>query len=225
MGHDIKSGIGYIIPAAGVVGFFASLLIGEPILSIIIAVAGILVWFTYMLIMESPLPAASQLGNLIIFFGVLLTLGIFMAFGVTQNMFGGFEFQTEGSLVSLIILFFSILMGMLFRNQIIGGSTTTQSTAGLTDADRKWVKKALEENVESGDGKNEPKVIVVKQETPDKETVQGKKEKAIETVPPDPYGAMNNPHYAYPTPGYYYGDEYDDEYEEDWDDEYDDEDE
>ena len=178
-----------------------------------------------MLIMESPLPAASQLGNLIIFFGVLLTLGIFMAFGVTQNMFGGFEFQTEGSLVSLIILFFSILTGMLFRNQIIGGSTTTQSTAGLTDADRKWVKKALEENVESGDGKNEPKVIVVKQEAPEKETVQDKKEKATERVPPDPYGAMNNPHYTYPTPGYYYGDEYDDEYEEDWDDEYDDEDE
>ena len=134
MGHDIKSGIGYIIPAAGVIGFFASLLIGEPILSIIIAVAGILVWFTYMLIMESPLPAPSQLGNLIIFFGVLLTLGIFMAFGVTQNIFGGFEFQTEGSLVSLIILFFSILTGMLFRNHIIGGSTTTQSNATATAA-------------------------------------------------------------------------------------------
>jgi hypothetical protein len=36
---------------------------------------------------------------------------------------------------------------------------------------------------------------------------------------------MNNPYYAYPPPGYYYGDEYDNEYEEDWEDEYDDEEE
>ena len=226
MAHDIKSGIGYIIPAAGVVGFFTSLLIGEPILSIVIAVAGILVWFTYMLIMESPLPAPSQLGNLIIFFGVLLTLGIFMAFGVTQNMFGGFEFRTEGSLVALIILFFSILTGMLFRNQIIGGSTTTQPAAELTDSDREWVKKALEENVESENGKTEPKVIVIKQEISEKEVVQeNKKEEKPETASSDPSGMMNNPYYAYPPPGYYYGEEYDDEYEEDWEDENDDEEE
>jgi hypothetical protein len=179
-----------------------------------------------MLIMESPLPAPSQLGNLIIFFGVLLTLGIFMAFGVTQNMFGGFEFRTEGSLVALIILFFSILTGMLFRNQIIGGSTTTQPAAELTDSDREWVKKALDENVESEKGKPEPKVIVVKQEISEKEVVQeNKKKEKSETAPPDPSGMMNNPYYAYPPPGYYYGEEYDDEYEEDWDDEYDDEEE
>jgi len=216
MGHNIKSGIGYVIPAAGVVGFFASLLKGEPILSIIIAVAGILVWFTYMMIMESPLPEPSQLGNLIIFFGILLTLGIFMAFGITQNMFGGFEFQTEGSLVALIILFFSILTGMLFRNQIIGRSTTTEPNSGLTDADRKWVKKALEDNVETGNEKNEPKVIVVKQEASENETKQDEKEPNQEKIYSDPYGAMNNPYYAYPPPGYYYGDEED--YEDDWDD-------
>ena len=221
MGHDIKSGIGYIIPATGVVGFFTSLLMGEPILSIIIAVAGILVWFTYMMIMESPLPEPSQLGNLIIFFGLLLTLGIFMAFGVTQNMFGGYEFKTEGSLVALIILFFSILTGMLFRNQIIGGYTTTQSNTGLTDEDRKWVKKALDKNVEHDNGNNEPKVIVVKQEAPDNETVKNKKEKTSETISPDTFGSMNNPYYSYPPPDYYY----EDEYEEDWDDEYEDEDE
>ncbi|MBH08825.1 MAG: hypothetical protein CMG74_00450 [Candidatus Marinimicrobia bacterium] len=219
MSHDIKSGIGYLIPAAGVIGFFVSLIMGESILSIIVAVGGILVWFTYMMIMESPLPEPSQLGNLIIFFGVLLTLGIFMAFGVTQNMFGGFEFQTEGSLVSLIILFFSILTGMLFRNQIIGNATTSELNAGLTDADRKWVKKALEENLDSDNKKDEPKVIVVKQETPDKEIIQDKKEKDTQSSPPNwSYGSTNNPYYAYPPHGYYYGDEYEDEYGDEYED-------
>ena len=45
MANDIKSGIGYIIPAAAVVGFFTTLLLGEYLISIVIAVAGILVWF------------------------------------------------------------------------------------------------------------------------------------------------------------------------------------
>ena len=72
MANDIKSGLGYIIPSAGVVGFFISLLMGEPIMSIVIAIAGILVWFMYMLVMESRPPEPSQLGNLIILFGVLL---------------------------------------------------------------------------------------------------------------------------------------------------------
>ena len=35
MANDIKSGLGYIIPSAGVVGFFVSLLMGEPIMSIV----------------------------------------------------------------------------------------------------------------------------------------------------------------------------------------------
>ena len=38
MANDVKSGVGFIIPALGVVGFFTSLLLGEFLLSIIIAV-------------------------------------------------------------------------------------------------------------------------------------------------------------------------------------------
>ena len=59
MANDMKSGIGFIIPAAGVVGFFTSLLLGEFLVSIIIAVAGIMVWFLYMLVMESNMPPVS----------------------------------------------------------------------------------------------------------------------------------------------------------------------
>jgi len=105
MANDMKSGIGFIIPAAGVVGFFTSLLLGEFLVSIIIAVAGIMVWFLYMLVMESNMP--QQMGNMILLFGILLSIGIFFGFGITQNMFGGFEFQPEGSIFALVILFFS----------------------------------------------------------------------------------------------------------------------
>ena len=115
MSNDIKSGIGYIIPFGAIIGFFTALFLGEFLISIIIAIAGILVWFLYMVVMESSPP--SNLGNLIIFFGILLSIGIFMGFGVSQNMWGGIEFVSEGSLFALVILFFSILTGMLFRGQ------------------------------------------------------------------------------------------------------------
>ena len=84
MANDMKSGVGFIIPAAGVVGFFTALLLGEFLLSIIIAISGILVWFIYMLVMESHMP--KEMGNMIILFGLLLSLGIFFGFGLTYNM-------------------------------------------------------------------------------------------------------------------------------------------
>ena len=84
MANDIKSGVGFIIPAAGVVGFFTSLLLGEYMLSIIIAVLGILIWFIYMLVMESHMP--HEMGNMIMLFGVLLSLGIFFSFGITLKI-------------------------------------------------------------------------------------------------------------------------------------------
>ena len=134
MANDIKSGVGFIIPAAGVVGFFTSLLLGEYMLSIIIAVLGILIWFIYMLVMESHMP--HEMGNMIILFGVLLSLGIFFSFGITQNMWGGFEFQPEGSIFSLVILFFAILTGLNFRNQQESSIQSANLKSGLTQQDR-----------------------------------------------------------------------------------------
>ena len=94
MNNDIKSGVGYIIPLGAIIGFFTALFLGEYFLSIYIAISGILVWFLYMVVMESSPP--SNLGNLIMFFGVLLSVGIFMGFGVSQNMWGGIEFVFRG---------------------------------------------------------------------------------------------------------------------------------
>ena len=217
MANDMKSGIGFIIPAAGVVGFFTSLLLGEFLVSIIIAVAGIMVWFLYMLVMESNMP--QQMGNMILLFGILLSIGIFFGFGITQNMFGGFEFQPEGSIFALVILFFAVLTGLNFRNQA-SSTVTSAGASGLSDSDRDLVMDAIKQSQESTEASDEPRVIVVKQEATPEVAVEEKKEE--EPNPYAPYNMANNPYFAYP-PDYYYDDDEDDEEDEDWDEEDDDE--
>jgi hypothetical protein len=211
MANDMKSGIGFIIPAAGVVGFFTSLLLGEFLVSIIIAVAGIMVWFLYMLVMESNMP--QQMGNMILLFGILLSIGIFFGFGITQNMFGGFEFQPEGSIFALVILFFAVLTGLNFRNQA-SSTVATAGASGLSDSDRDLVMDAIKQSQESTEASDEPRVIVVKQEATPEVAVEEKKEE--EPNPYAPYNMANNPYFAYP-PDYYYDDDEEDEEDEDWD--------
>ena len=220
MANDMKSGIGFIIPAAGVVGFFTSLLLGEFLVSIIIAVAGIMVWFLYMLVMESNMP--QQMGNMILLFGILLSIGIFFGFGVTQNMFGGFDFQPEGSIFALVILFFAVLTGLNFRNQA-SSTVSPAGASGLSDSDRDLVMDAIKQSQESTEASDEPRVIVVKQEATPEVAVEEKKEE--EPNPYAPYNMANNPYFAYP-PDYYYDDDEEDEEDEDdedWDEEDDDE--
>ena len=210
MSNDIKSGIGYIIPFGAIIGFFTALFLGEFLISIIIAIAGILVWFLYMVVMESSPP--SNLGNLIIFFGILLSIGIFMGFGVSQNMWGGIEFVSEGSLFALVILFFSILTGMLFRGQPFIQQPAT--SYGLSSQEKKWVDEALKNNGQDT-GSSDPKVIVVRQESnSDDKTVSNSKGEDVKPEAPQ----YNNPYvYAYP-PEYYYDE--DEEYEDDYEDDY-----
>ena len=93
-------------------------------------------------VMDSSPPP--NLGNLIIFFGILLSIGIFMGFGVSQNMWGGIEFVSEGSLFALVILFFSILTGILFRGQSFIQQPAT--SYDLSSQEKKWVDEALNDN-------------------------------------------------------------------------------
>ena len=217
MANDMKSGIGFIIPAAGVVGFFTSLLLGEFLVSIIIAVAGIMVWFLYMLVMESNMP--QQMGNMILLFGILLSIGIFFGFGITQNMFGGFEFQPEGSIFALVILFFAVLTGLNFRNQA-SSTVAPAGGSGLSDSDRDLVMDAIKQSQESTETSDEPRVIVVKQEATPEVVAEEKKEE--EPNPYDPYNMVNNPYFAYP-PDYYYDDDEEEDEEDDWEEEDEDE--
>ena len=210
MTNDVKSGVGFIIPALGVVGFFTSLLLGEFLLSIIIAVMVILVWFLYMLVMESHIPG--EMGNMIILFGMMLSLGIFFGFGIMQNMWGGYDLKPEGAIFSLIILFFSVLTGLNFRNQQNAIQKDVSSASGLSNEDRNLVIDAIKQNSQVNEvaSSNEPKVIIVKQEQPHKENKLENKE-----VYPNQL-ASQNPYFAYPAD--YYEDEYDLDDEDEWDD-------
>ena len=149
-----------------------------------------------------------ELGNMIILFGILLSLGIFFGFGVKQNMWGGFEFQTEGSIFSLVILFFAVLTGLNFRNQ--QSSTLFSSNAsvgGLSEQDRELVINAIGKAQETDPSNNseQSKVIVVKQETTSSESddTESKEKETKQQHQNNPYGMMNNPYFAYP-PDYYY---------------------
>lgn len=210
MANDVKSGVGFIIPALGVVGFFTSLLLGEFLLSIIIAVMVILVWFLYMLVMESHIPG--EMGNMIILFGMMLSLGIFFGFGIMQNMWGGYDLKPEGAIFSLIIFFFSVLTGLNFRNQQNSIQKDVISNSGLSNEDRNLVMDAIKQNkqVNEAASSNEPKVIIVKQEQP---TIENKLEN--KEVYPNQL-TQQNPYFAYPAD--YYEDEYDLEDEDEWDD-------
>ena len=227
MANDMKSGIGYLIPASGVVGFVIALVLGEFLASILITVMGILVWFLYMLVMESTIP--KQMGNMIMLFGVMLSVGIFLGFGITQNLWGGFEFKAEGSLFSIIILFFAILTGLNFRNQQQVLRSSASNPGSLSDDDRKFVLSAIDKvkNTNQSTQPNDPKVIVVKQEAPAKNEASNEKDELNPATPYDPYLMANNPYFSYP-PDYY--DEYDDdewddfEDEDEYEDEYEDED-
>jgi len=200
MNSDIKTGIGFLIPAGALVGFVLSMIAGNYLLGTLLAVTGILGWFIYMAVMETSPPTVT--GNVIILFGFLLSLAVFLNYGWEQNMFGGFMFRTDGSILALIILLFSILLGVVYRRYDLSGSRAEQPP--LSEEDLALVKKALAEEGTSEKGSSEPKVIVVKQEAP--------KEPEPE---PEEYEYDYNAAYAYP-PEYYYDDENDydeDEYE------------
>ena len=156
-----------------------------------------MIWMLYILVVESNTPAL--MGNILILFVVLLSLAVFLNYGLSQNMFGGYELKADGSLIALLVLFFGGLIGMIFRQSI-----SDSPAPSLSSEDLALVNKALEKSDNLNDAKVDPKVIVVKQEVP-KEAV--KEEPEEEEEEEWDYSQM----YAYP-PEYY--EEYE-EYEED----------
>ena len=199
MADNIKTGIGFFIPVASLVGFVLSVLSNNYFSSIIFIVSGMMIWMLYILVVESNTPAL--MGNILILFVVLLSLAVFLNYGLSQNMFGGYELKADGSLIALLVLFFGGLIGVIFRQSI-----SDSPAPSLSSEDLALVNKALEKSDNLDDAKVDPKVIVVKQEAP-KEAV--KEEEEEEEEEEWDYSQM----YAYP-PEYY------EEYEEDGEDEY-----
>ena len=197
MASSVKSGIGFIIPFGAIIGFVLSIIAENYVLGIFFAVAGMLVWLLYLAVMDTAAP--DTMGNFIILFGVLLALAVFMNFGWEQNIWGGIEFKAEGSVLALVVLFFATLSGVLYRQRL------TAVQPQLTSSEQELVDKALR-------GKEDPRVIVVKQEAENNDT-----DDTDNTD--DDYEEYKEYDYAYP----YYFDE-DDEYEYVYEDDEEDED-
>ena len=125
MNDNIKVGIGFFIPAFAIIFFVASLYAENFLLSAFISILGLLVWFLYSVIMQTSMPNVT--GNIIILFGVLLSLSIFLSFGMKRNMFGGYEFVAEGGAGSAILLLIIVLVGILFKKNSATPSLSVQS--------------------------------------------------------------------------------------------------
>lgn len=190
MSENFRSGIGFLFPLGALSGFIISLISEQYVLGIIFVIAGILGWFVYMAVMDISTP--SETGNILILFGTLLSIGVFLSYGLSQNMFGGLELRPEGGLMSLIILFFTVLLGVAFKRVIPAGDAQPQ----LTDREESLVREALE-----GNNDENTKIIVVKQDDEDGDSEDD-----------DEWDYENYNPYMYAYPPEYYGDEY--EYEE-----------
>jgi len=194
MASNVKTGIGFLIPFGAIIGFVLSIIAENYILGIFFAVAGILIWLLYLAVMNTATP--DTMGNFIILFGVLLAMAVFMNFGWEQNIWGGIEFKTEGSVMALMVLFFGTLIGVMFRQRI-------SDVQSLTTREKELVDKALQVH-------DDPRVIVVKQEAEEVNNDEDEEE--------DDYEEYDEYDYEYP---YYY----DEDEDEDEDDEYEYEDE
>ena len=89
-----------------------------------------LIWFLYTAIMQTKLPDVT--GNIIILFGLLISIGYFLNFGISNNMFGGIDFNKETIIGSLMILLISVVLGVLFNNSF-SIKETSRSTSYNSD--------------------------------------------------------------------------------------------
>ena len=136
MNDNIKVGVGFLIPATAIILFIASLYAENFLFSALICILGILAWFLYSAIMQTNMPNVT--GNIIILFGVLLSIAVFLSFGMMRNMFGGYEFVPEGGAGAAILLLIIVLVGILFKNNSTLSVINTQrdskesSSSGLS---------------------------------------------------------------------------------------------
>ena len=124
MSENIKIFVGLLVPGAAVAALFFAVFSENYILGIFLSIFGIASWLIYTIIVKSYWPQIT--GNIIIVFGALLALSVFLDVGLEQNIFGGLNVQSEGLAYSTILLFFSVLLGVLFKK------TTPMVSASIT---------------------------------------------------------------------------------------------
>ena len=115
MNSNIKISVGLMIPLVAIIVFSVLIYTENNIAAIFAAIGGLLVWFLYSSVMDAEMPDVT--GNIIILFGFLLSTAFFLNYGLTRNMFGGYEFDLEGAAISSILLFLIVLVGISFRQR------------------------------------------------------------------------------------------------------------
>ncbi len=182
MNDNSKISVGLLIPAVSVIAFVSMLLSENYIAGLFVAISGLMVWFTYSAVMNTKMPDVT--GNIVIVFGIMLSLAFFMNYGLLTSMFGGFEIKLEGVVGSVLILFFTALMGVLFNNANTNHTPQDISTPLAPKAQPKIFAQPVESSNES-----------------DKEDYE---------YDYDEYSDYDN---VEDLEDYYYGDEYEEEYE------------
>ena len=113
MNDNIKTSLGLLFPFSSIALFVYFCIIGSFLAAILAAVGGVMFWYLYSVVMESEMPDIT--GNMIVLLGGMLAVGFFLNYGVTKNMFGGFNINLEGVTASAVVLFFSVLLGINLR--------------------------------------------------------------------------------------------------------------
>ena len=113
MNDNIKTSLGLLFPFSSIALFVYFCIIGSFLAAILAAVGGVMFWYLYSVVMESEMPDIT--GNMIVLLGGMLAVGFFLNYGVTKNMFGGFNINLEGATASAVVLFFSVLLGINLR--------------------------------------------------------------------------------------------------------------
>ncbi len=115
MNSNIKISVGLMIPLVAIIVFSVLIYTENNIAAIFAAIVGLLVWFLYSLVMDAEMPDVT--GNIIVLFGFLLSTAFFLNYGLTRNMFGGYEVNLEGAAISSTLLFLIVLVGISFRQR------------------------------------------------------------------------------------------------------------
>ncbi len=144
MNGNSKTSIGLLIPATSFIVFTIAIYFENFSFSMFSAICGILIWFLYTAVMQTKLPDVT--GNIIILFGLLISVGYFLNFGISNNMFGGIDFNRETIIGSLMILLISVVLGVLFNNSFSEKEASSSNNFNSDKYKTAETKKELDSN-------------------------------------------------------------------------------
>ena len=153
MNSNSKTSIGLLIPATSFIVFTIAIYFENFSFSMFSAICGILIWFLYTAVMQTKLPDVT--GNIIILFGLLISIGYFLNFGISNNMFGGIDFNKETIIGSLMILLISVVLGVLFNNTFSEKEASSSNNFN-SDKDTKAENKTAEPKKELDSNESYP---------------------------------------------------------------------